>query len=230
MSVPRLSVPRPALPLALAGLLLLTSCGGLKQPATPANDPLDPAVLEFVKDIRVIDPGDHVVVLTTSKGMIAIEMRNQKAPLTTTAIERLITSKFYNGLQFYRVERRFKIQIGDPTNGAATSTGTPKIKLEITPDLTNDLRGAVGMARPEDEPDGADSQFYILLAPKKSLDGQYAVFGQVVKGMSEVVDRIEKADVVTSAVVGAGLEAKPQTASSMTQTPTAPAVPAVPAR
>jgi peptidyl-prolyl cis-trans isomerase B (cyclophilin B) len=68
-------------------------------------------------------------------------------------------------------------------------------------DLSHD-RGVVAMARSEAE-DSAGSQFYVTLAPVPSLDGQYTVFGRVVKGM-EVVDKLAVGDIITSAKIVTG--------------------------
>lgn len=201
--------------LLAASVLAFAGCGATS--ATPrgivADKPMNDALVEFLQDVRVIDEGDHVVVLETARGMVAIEMRNAKAPVTTTAIEQLVRDGFYNGLSFHRVERKFLVQTGDPTGGTARSTGTKKLPLEINGDLTNGVRGAVGMARPEDDPNGADSQFYILLSGRPSLDGQYTVFGNVVKGM-ETLDKVSQGDRISMAYVVTGIAAAASAPSS----------------
>lgn len=188
----------------LLGLaVLLSACG-----SGPDKDPqqrLDPAVAAFVQDVRVVEQNDHVLVLDTEKGMIAIELRNAKAPITVQSVEDLVKKGFYNGMSFHRVEKKFVVQTGDPTGGTGGgATGAKKIPLEVNADLTNGIRGAVGMARPEDDRNGADTQFYILLNPRPQLDGAYAVFGEVVKGM-EVADKIEQGDRIVKASLVQGL-------------------------
>lgn len=217
---PRGTVLRFALLLALAG------CGiGGPQVTGTAQEQLDPKVLAFVEGLQVIDAGDHVLVLDTSRGMIAIDLRNLRAPITTAAVEALVQQKFYDGLTFHRVEPKFVIQTGDPSGGSSPSTGKPTIQLEINADLSN-VRGAVGMARPEKNPNGADSQFYILLSPRPSLNDRYAVFGNVLKGM-EVADKIERGDTIRRAVLVQGLPARPAPSSAAAEGgPSAPAVPA----
>lgn len=207
--------------LVLAAAPLLVGCGSATTNpgvGVQSDQDLSNEVYAFLEDVRVEEQGDNVVVLTTSKGMIAIEMRNAKAPITTAAVEKLVRSGFYNGLSFHRVERKFLIQTGDPTGGTARNTGAPKIPvLEVNADLTNNRRGAVGMARPEDQPDGADSQFYILLDGRPSLDGRYAVFGQVLKGL-DVAEKIIQGDRISEAYVVSGVQPIPSTPSTIPAT------------
>jgi peptidylprolyl isomerase len=204
-------VRRLALLAALGALAACGSSGG-----SGAQQAIDPAVRAFVQDVRVIEKNDHVLVLDTEKGMIAIELRTTKAPITAQAIEALAAKKFYDGLTFHRVEKNFLVQTGDPSGGTGAPSGAKKIPLEINADLTNGIKGAVGMARPEDDRNGADSQFYILLAPKPSLDGTYAVFGQVVKGM-DVAEKIEQGDRIRTAVVVQGLPEQPKSPAPAAQ-------------
>ncbi|MEW6573516.1 MAG: peptidylprolyl isomerase [Bacillota bacterium] len=129
------------------------------------------------------------VLMTTEKGNIELELYPELMPLTVANFKKLVSQGFYNGLTFHRIES-WVIQGGDP-NGNGTGGPGWTIKLETHPKLVN-VRGALAMARAL-HPDSAGSQFYILKADEPSLDGQYAVFGRVSKGM-EVVDRIEIGD------------------------------------
>lgn len=140
-----------------------------------------------------------VIVIETMKGNIEIETYPTEAPKTVAAILALIKKNFYNGLRFHRVEKKFLIQAGDPQSrdlekhaawGRAGS-GVPIGVAEITK-LRPHKRGAVGMAHAGD-PTKADSQFYITLSPRKTLDGKYAVFGQVISGM-DVAEKMEIGD------------------------------------
>jgi len=213
--------------LATTLVFAFAGCGAVG--STPrgivADKPMDDALIDFLQDVRVAEAGDNVVVLVTARGMVAMEMRNAKTPVTAAAIEELVKQGFYNGLTFHRVERKFLVQTGDPSGGTARSTGAKKLPLEINGDLTNGVRGAVGMARPEDDPNGADSQFYILLSGRPSLDGQYTVFGNVVKGM-EVVDAITQGDRISEAYVVTGISATaaPSAAPGAITPPTSPLV------
>lgn len=126
----------------------------------------------------------------TEKGVIKFEIFTEKAPVTSSNFIELAKSGFYDGLTFHRVIRGFVIQGGDPLGtGAGGSDKT--IPLEIHPELKHS-DGAVAMARSQ-HPDSASSQFYICEGVQPGLDGQYAVFGQVVEGF-DVVRKIEVGD------------------------------------
>ena len=134
-------------------------------------------------------PKSDKISIKTSKGTIMIEVYPTLTPVTVQNFERLVKEKFYNGLTFHRVEKEL-IQGGDPEGNGMGGPGWT-IPLEISPGLKN-VRGAVAMARGQD-PNSAGSQFYILKKDLPSLDGQYAVFGRVIKGM-DVVDKIKAGD------------------------------------
>ena len=141
---------------------------------------------------------DRIATIETNKGIIKFELFEKEAPLTTSNFIELAQSGFYNGLTFHRVEPGFVIQGGDP-KGDGTG-GSPKtIPLEIAPSLTH-KKGAVGMARSSD-PNSASSQFYIVLADAKFLDGQYAVFGQVTEGQ-DVAENIAVGDKMLKITIG----------------------------
>lgn len=125
----------------------------------------------------------RIVTIETSKGIIIIELYEQRAPVTTANFVKLAESGYYDGLIFHRVIDDFVIQ-----TGGFTPTGTPEpvdaIVLEINDQLTH-TDGAAGMARTLD-PNSATSQFYICDGAQHPLDGSYAVFGQVIEGMDVV--------------------------------------------
>lgn len=127
------------------------------------------------------------VSIKTDKGDIILSLRPDLMPVTVDNFVGLVEKNFYNGLTFHRVED-WVIQGGDPT-GTGAGGSDKKIKLETNKNLSN-VRGAVAMARTQ-ERDSATSQFYILRKDQTSLDGSYAVFGKVIKGM-DVVDKISK--------------------------------------
>ena len=124
-------------------------------------------------------------------GVIDIELDEKAAPLTVENFLKLVNMKFYDGTIFHRVIPGFMIQGGDPQG---TGMGGPgwTIKGEFAQNGVNNpishKRGVISMARAMD-PDSAGSQFFIMHADGEFLDGQYAAFGHVVKGM-DVVDRI----------------------------------------
>lgn len=129
--------------------------------------------------------------IETSKGEIVINVYPKVMPVTADNFERLVSDGFYDGLTFHRVED-WVVQGGDP-NGDGTGGPGWTIELEVFKKLRH-VRGAVGMARATD-PDSAGSQFYIVKKAQPTLDGLYAVFGMVVKGV-DVVDKLEQNDVM----------------------------------
>ena len=121
-------------------------------------------------------------------GVIRLELYPDIAPITVDNFVSLVKKGFYDGLIFHRVISGFMIQGGDPKG---TGMGGPgyTIKGEFRANgVVNNIkheRGVISMARSM-MPDSAGSQFFIMHADAKSLDGQYAAFGQVVEGMDEV--------------------------------------------
>ncbi|MCR5541530.1 MAG: peptidylprolyl isomerase [Ruminococcus sp.] len=122
---------------------------------------------------------------------ILIELYPEKAPITVANFEKLVKQGFYDGLIFHRVIKGFMIQGGDP-EGTGMGGSDEKIKGEFARNgFNNDLkhtRGVISMARSM-MPNSASSQFFIMHEDAPHLDGDYAAFGKVVKGI-EVVDEI----------------------------------------
>ncbi len=130
---------------------------------------------------------ENTLYLDVPKGRVVIELRPDIAPHTVARIKELTRQGFYNGLNFHRVIDGFMAQTGDP-RGDGTGGSGKNLKAEFNG--VHFVRGTVGMARAQD-PDSADSQFFICFAPSPFLDGKYTVFGQVVSGM-EYVDAIKR--------------------------------------
>lgn len=124
-------------------------------------------------------------------GVIDLELDSKAAPVTVENFEKLVKEGFYDGLIFHRVIPGFMIQGGDPEG---TGMGGPgwHIKGEFAANGWDNpighKRGVISMARARD-PNSAGSQFFIMHQDAAYLDGQYAAFGKVVKGI-EVVDKI----------------------------------------
>lgn len=122
---------------------------------------------------------------------ILIELYPETAPITVANFEKLVKQGFYDGLIFHRVIKGFMIQGGDP-EGTGMGGADEKIKGEFARNgVKNDLkhtRGVISMARSM-MPNSASSQFFIMHQDAPHLDGDYAAFGKVVKGI-EVVDEI----------------------------------------
>ncbi|MGH7268753.1 MAG: peptidylprolyl isomerase [Candidatus Rokuibacteriota bacterium] len=142
-------------------------------------------------------PMHPVAVIVMEKGgEIRIELYPEDAPGTVESFVNLSKKGFYNGLTFHRVVPGFVAQGGDPKGDG---TGGPGYTLKAEFNKRKHVRGAVAMARSQ-HPDSAGSQFYVCFAPAAHLDGQYTVFGQVVKGM-EVVDGIKVGDRMKSVTI-----------------------------
>ncbi|MCC2108984.1 MAG: peptidylprolyl isomerase [Hyphomicrobiales bacterium] len=132
-------------------------------------------------------PAD-VVNLYTKDGKIVIQLRADLAPKHVKQIETLVKRKFYDGIVFHRVIDGFMAQTGDPTGTGMGKSDLPNIPAEFS--KAHFGRGTVGMARSQN-PDSANSQFFICFGDASFLNGQYTVVGEVVSGM-DVVDKIKK--------------------------------------
>lgn len=124
-------------------------------------------------------------------GEIELELYEDKAPKTVENFLKLVKEGFYDGLIFHRVIKGFMIQGGCPKG---VGTGGPGYTIEgefKSNGFNNDLkhsRGVISMARSQ-APNSAGSQFFIMHRDSSHLDGEYAGFGEVVKGI-EIVDKI----------------------------------------
>ena len=122
---------------------------------------------------------EKIAVLETTKGEIVIELYPDSAPKTVTNFKTLIKRGFYDGLTFHRYEKWGIIQGGAPRGDG---TGGPGWTIFDEFNERKHVTGAVGMAR-TNKPNSAGSQFYICLKPQPNLDGNYTVFGKVIKGI-----------------------------------------------
>jgi len=129
----------------------------------------------------------NIVYLELKDGKVVIEMKPDHAPKHVKRIKELISEKFYDGLKFHRVIDGFMAQTGDP-RGDGTGGSGQNIAAEFN--SLPHIRGTVSMARAQD-PDSADSQFFICFQESSFLDGQYTAWGQVIEGM-EFVDKIKR--------------------------------------
>lgn len=132
---------------------------------------------------------ENTLYLDLKDGRVVIELRPDLAPKHVKRIKELVRQGFYNGTVFHRVIDGFMAQGGDPTGTGMGGSGQ-NIKAEFSAEPH--MRGIVSMARAND-PNSADSQFFIVLAESRFLDRQYTVWGKVTSGM-EFVDKIKKGD------------------------------------
>ncbi|MGD9276738.1 MAG: peptidylprolyl isomerase [Candidatus Pacearchaeota archaeon] len=131
---------------------------------------------------------DTKVKLETNYGGIVIKLYSDM-PVTAGNFEKLVEEGFYDGVIFHRVINGFMIQGGDPTG---TGMGGPgyKIEDEFVEGHSN-VRGTISMANAG--PNTGGSQFFINLVNTNTfLDGKHPIFGEVVEGMEEVVDKIAR--------------------------------------
>ena len=142
------------------------------------------------------------LILETSKGKVVIECLSDLAPKHVERITELAKEKFYDGITFHRVIEGFMAQGGCPLGTGTGGSDKPDLKAEFSSEPH--VRGICSMARSQN-PDSANSQFFICFGDASFLDGQYTVWGKVVEGM-ECVDQFERGEPV----------AKPDTIISMT--------------
>ena len=128
-------------------------------------------------------------ILELKDGPVDIELLPDLAPNHVARVIELTNQGFYNGIVFHRVIDGFMAQGGDPTGTGAGGSDLPDLKAEFTTSIPFS-RGVVAAARTND-PDSANSQFFIMFADAPWLDGQYTIWGRVVSGM-DAVDKIKK--------------------------------------
>ena len=147
--------------------------------------------LFFIMKGKKMSKNPIATITMENRKSITIELYPKIAPNTVNNFISLIKKKFFDGLSFHRVIADFMIQGGCPEGTGAGGPGY-RIKGEfLSNNFKNDLKhekGVISMAR-SSEPDSAGSQFFIMHKDSLHLDGSYAAFGKVVKGMDEV-DRV----------------------------------------
>ena len=165
-----------ALPLLAFALVAAKPVSVPEVSALPVNAPAEVAA----------NPANKLILQLSNGGTVTILMRPDAAPQQVERIQTLVRQGFYDGTIFHRVIPGFMAQGGDPTGTGEGGSKLPDLKAEFN--SLPHLRGTVAAARAESE-DSANSQFYIMFAPRASLDHNYTVFGRVISGM-DVVDKI----------------------------------------
>jgi peptidylprolyl isomerase len=139
-----------------------------------------------------VDP-QNTIVIDTNKGRVVVKLRADLAPKHAERIKQLARDKYYDNVPFHRVIDGFMAQTGDGQNKNGTGGSKyPNLAAEFS--NVPFKRGIVGMARSND-PNSANSQFFIMYADGAFLNGKYTVVGEVVSGM-DVVDKIKKGEPV----------------------------------
>lgn len=167
-------------------IALLTACGGSKPVSKNSAAP------EIKKGVQPIaDPEIAVIEMENSAayGTIKIELYSNIAPKMVDQFKQLAKAGVYDGTTFHRINDTV-IQGGDPlskdddpTNDGTGRSDKPNVPAEFS-DVPYDT-GIVGAARSQD-PNSANSQFFIMLKPEPRFDGKYTVFGKVIDGMNNV--------------------------------------------
>jgi cyclophilin family peptidyl-prolyl cis-trans isomerase len=168
--------------ISLLASFALVSCGQ----AQPTNPPA-------ARPLAGTNSVNEVAVIATSEGVLVVEFYPDVAPNHVANFKKLARSGFYDGTSFHRVIPGFMIQGGDPNtkNDSAKDTwgmGGPGYTINAEFNAKHHARGILSMARTSD-PNSAGSQFFICHADAGNLDGQYTVFGNLIKGF-DVLDKI----------------------------------------
>ena len=132
----------------------------------------------------MVDHSFHTLNLDLDTGPVKIRLRPDLAPKHVQRIGELANEGFYDGVPFHRVIDGFMAQGGDAGNRNGTGgSSKPNLKAEFSTEPH--VRGVCTMARTND-PNSANSQFFICLDDARFLDGKYTVWGEVVEGMDKV--------------------------------------------
>ena len=173
----------------LIAALSLAAAPALAKPKAPVTPP--PVQMNPVVDPDPSHDPDNVLVLDLSNGgRVLIRLMPEWAPGHVERIKTLTKQGFYNGVIFHRVIEGFMAQTGDPTGTGTGGSPLPDLKAEFN--RMPHVRGTVAMAR-TDQPDTANSQFFIVFYPRFALDNRYTNFGRVISGM-DAVDTIERGE------------------------------------
>jgi cyclophilin family peptidyl-prolyl cis-trans isomerase len=140
---------------------------------------------------EIKDP-ENTIVMETTKGKVVIELFPDVAPNHVARVKELAREGFYDGIVFHRVIDGFMAQTGDPTGTGMGGSDKPDLKAEFS--NMSHVRGTCSMARSQN-PNSANSQFFICFEDSAWLNRQYSVWGQVIEGM-ENVDKIKRGEPV----------------------------------
>jgi peptidylprolyl isomerase len=137
----------------------------------------------------------NTILLDTAHGQVIIKLRPDIAPKHAERIKTLAREGYYNNAPFHRVITGFMAQTGDGQRGDGTGRSNhPNLPAEFS--KVPFKRGIVGMARSQD-PNSANSQFFIMFTDAPHLNGQYTVIGEVVSGMA-AIDKIKRGEPVVN--------------------------------
>ena len=192
-TVPTFAQDLPELPTAPA----VPAPAPAPAPAPTAVPAPPPAAVPAVTGAPVVpievamgNPEYQLALDLSTGGRVVIQLRPDKAPNHVERVRTLARQGFYDGLIFHRVIDGFMAQGGDPQGNGSGGSTLPNVAAEFN-DLPH-VRGVISMARSESN-DSANSQFFLMLLPRLSLDQHYTGFGRVISGM-EFVDAIARGE------------------------------------
>lgn len=138
------------------------------------------------------DDPENTLIIDTTKGRVVIALRPDLAPKHVERIKQLVREGFYDGIVFHRVIEGFMAQTGCPKGTGTGGSDRPNLAAEFNAEPH--VRGVCSMARSQN-PDSANSQFFICFDDATFLDGKYTAWGKVIEGM-ENVDKIKRGEPV----------------------------------
>lgn len=148
------------------------------------------AMVMVPQSVQAQEDPENTLFLDLDYGRVVIKLRPDLAPKHVERIKKLTREGFYDGIVFHRVIDGFMAQTGDPTGTGMGGSDEADLPAEFTQEPF--VRGTLGMARSQN-PNSANSQFFIMFDNGSFLNGQYTVFGEVVEGM-DFVDQIKKGE------------------------------------
>ena len=182
-----------------------------------------PKTINYVVNTDQSVDRENLLYLDLSNGgRVAIRLMPEWAPAHIERIKTLVRQGFYDGIIFHRVIDGFMAQTGDPTGTGQGGSTLPDLNAEFN--TVPHMRGSVSMAR-TNEPNSANSQFFIVFYPRFALDKRYTNFGRVIAGMDNV-DAIVRGEPPANPtkVVQASIAADNKPAPAMAAPSAAPAI------
>lgn len=181
--------------LLLPIVVLLVGCGGKKSDNETASGGgsmnCEISGDKSKANLMNLDDGKtHSVTVKTNKGDFTFDLATKISPCTTASFAGLVDKGFFDGLTFHRIVPGFVIQGGDPEGNGMGGPGYSVV--DKPPADTQYKKGLVAMAKTQTDPSGTSgSQFFVVTSDGVSLPPDYAVLGNVTKGM-DVVEEIGK--------------------------------------
>jgi peptidyl-prolyl cis-trans isomerase B (cyclophilin B) len=179
--------------LLLPIVVLLVGCGGKTSDNASGGSSMNCEITGDKSKANLIHLDDgktHSVAVKTSKGDFTFDLAAKTSPCTTASFAGLVDKGFFDGLTFHRIVPGFVIQGGDPSGNGSGGPGYSVV--DKPPADTQYKKGLVAMAKTQTEPPGTSgSQFFVVTSDGVSLPPDYAVLGNVTKGM-DVVEEIGK--------------------------------------